>query len=191
MRQLVGCATCARVEWIDQCFPCHLFRDCPESLRPCEKESDDEAGIATNESSDEEAPAPEQRQRKLLKDDDGYYVLDAHAIHELLDVNKYIEAWPQIPREELHASSVQHPDHPEYRWLLNTRRVPMQKPAEATSTTATTTEPQLPRCAGIGVSGEPVWLCKSCTTALCRPEPLMPFFALANWNWGGLVHPLF
>ena len=39
-----------------------------------------------------EAPAPEQRQGKLLKDDDGYYVLDAHAIHELLDVNKYIEA---------------------------------------------------------------------------------------------------
>ena len=191
MRQLVGCATCARVEWIDQCFPCHLFSDCPESLRPCEKESDDEAGIATNESSDEEAPAPEQRQGKLLKDDDGYYVLDAHAIHELLDVNKYIQAWPQIPREELHASSVQHPGHPEYRWLLNTRRVPMQKPAEATTTNATTTEPQLPRCAGIGASDQPVWLCKSCTTALCRPEPGMPFFALANWNWGGRVHPLF
>jgi len=191
MRQLVGCATCARVEWIDQCFPCHLFKDCPVSLRPCEKESDDEAEIATDESADEVTPTPEQRRGKLLKDDDGYYVLDARAIHELLDVNKYIEAWPLIPREELHASSVQHPSHPEYRWLLNTRRVPMQKPAEATAATAATTEPQLPRCAGIGVSGEPVWLCKSCTTALCRPEPLMPYFALANWNWGGRVHPLF
>ena len=37
----------------------------------------------------------------------------------------------------------------------------------------------------------PIWLCKSCTTALCRPEPVMPFFALANWNWGGQLHPLY
>ena len=36
-----------------------------------------------------------------------------------------------------------------------------------------------------------MWLCKSCTTALCRPEPLLPFFALANWNWGGRLHPLY
>jgi hypothetical protein len=193
MRQLLGCATCARVEWIDQCFPCHLFRDCPESLRPCEKDSANEAGMATDESSDEETPATEQRRGKLLKDGDGFYVLDAHAIHELLDVNKYIDAWPQIPREELHASSVQHPGHPEYRWLLNTRRVPVQKSAAATTAAAdaATTGSQLPRCAGIGIADEPVWLCKSCTTALCRPDPLMPFFALANWNWGGRVHPRF
>jgi len=188
MRQLIGCATCARVEWIDHCFPCYLFKECPESLRPSEKETDDEGETLHNDSGDEETPAPEQRRGKLLKDKDGLYVLDAHAIHELLDVNKYIEAWPQIPREELHASSVQHPDHPEYRWLLNTRRVPVQMPAEAA---AATTEFQLPKCAGVGSVDEPVWLCKSCTTALCRPDPLMPFFALANWNWGGRVHPLF
>ena len=36
-----------------------------------------------------------------------------------------------------------------------------------------------------------MWLCKKCTTALCRPEPVMPFFALANWNWGGRLHPLY
>jgi len=159
-------------------------------LRPCEKESDDEAGVATDDSDNEETPAPEQRRGKLLKDNDGFYVLDAHAIHELLDVNKYIEAWPQIPREELHASSVQHPGHPEYRWLLNTRRVPVQMPAEPAAAAATT-ERQLPKCAGVGVSDKPVWLCKSCTTALCRPDPVMPFFALANWNWGGRIHPLF
>ena len=138
MRQLIGCATCARVQWIDQCFPCHLFRECPESLRPCEQEDDDEAGMATDESSDQETPATEQRRGKLLKDEDGFYVLNVHAIHELLDVNKYIEAWPQIPKEELHASSVQHPGHPEYRWLLNTRRVPVQKTAEVTATIVTT-----------------------------------------------------
>ena len=34
MRQRVGCATCAKVSWIDSCFPCFLFQDCPAVLRP-------------------------------------------------------------------------------------------------------------------------------------------------------------
>ena len=114
-------------------------------------------------------------------------MLDAHAINELLDVNKYIEAWPQLPTEALHAPSLQHPSYPEYRWLLNTRRVPVQ----ASSSDSAATEHGLPKCAGVGVKDEPLWLCKSCITALCRPEPLMPFFALANWNWGGRLHPLY
>ncbi len=114
-------------------------------------------------------------------------MLDAHAINELLDVNKYIEAWPQIPTEELHASSVQHPSHPEYRWLLNTRRVPLQ----ASSSDSAATEHGLPKCAGVGIKDRPLWLCKSCTKALCRVEPVMPFFALSNWNWGGRLHPLY
>ena len=84
-------------------------------------------GEAAEEATDEEEPATEQRRGRLLKNEIGYYVLDAHAINELLDVNKYIEAWPQIPTEELHASSAQHPSHPEYRWLLNTRRVPRRR----------------------------------------------------------------
>ena len=64
---------------------------------------------AAEEATDEEEPATEQRRGRLLKHEIGYYVLDAHAINKLLDVKKYIEAWPQIPAEELHASSVQHP----------------------------------------------------------------------------------
>jgi hypothetical protein len=189
MRQLVGCATCAKVSWIDRCFPCHLFQDCPDALRPREENDADDAEpeAAAEESSDEEAPATEQRRGRLLKDEDGFYVIDAHKINELLDVNKYIEAWPQIPKEELHASSVEHPSHPEYRWLLNTRRVPVQ----ASSSGSAATEHELPKCAGVGIKDRPLWLCKSCTTAICRPEPVMPFFALANWNWGGRVHPLY
>ena len=90
-------------------------------------------------------------------------------------------------RDRLHASSVQHPSHPEYRWLLNTRRVPLQ----AASSDSAATEHGPPTCAGVGIKDRPLWLCKSCTTALCRPEPVMPFFALANWNWGGRLHPLY
>ena len=47
------------------------------------------------EATDEEAPATEQRRGRLLKDENGYYVIDPHEINELLDVKKYIEAWPQ------------------------------------------------------------------------------------------------
>ena len=131
MRQLVGCATCARVDWIATFFPCFLFKDCPDSLLPKPDDTDDEESEA-NISSDEEASAKEQRGGKLLKDEDGYYVADPHKIHQLLDVSKYIEAWPLIPIEELHASSVQHPTYPQYRWLLNTRRVPAKESENAT-----------------------------------------------------------
>ena len=129
-------------------------------------------------------------------------VIDAHQIHDLLDVEKYIQSWPLIPKEELYASSVQHPRHPNYRWLLNTRRVPMATPGtaaehvgdidtSASSHVGVATEHTTPSSAGVGMPDEPVWLCKSCTTALCRREPMMPFHALSNWSWGGRVHPAF
>ena len=56
MRQLVGCATCAKVSWIDSCFPCYLFQDCPDELRSRkENDTDDTDNDATLEkSSDEE-----------------------------------------------------------------------------------------------------------------------------------------
>ena len=189
MRQRVGCATCAKVAWIENCFPCFLFQDCPDEVRP-QTQSDAESSeseASEEEAAEEEVPATEHRRGRLLKNENGYYVIDAHAINEPLDVNKYIEAWPQIPTEELHASSVQHPSHSEYRWLLNTRRVPLQ----TASSDPAATEHGLPRCAGVGIKDQPLWLCKACTTALCRPEPLMPFYALANWNWGGRLHPLY
>jgi hypothetical protein len=88
-------------------------------------------------------------------------------------VNKYIEAWPQIPREELHASAVQHPCHPEYRWLLNTRRVPVQ----ASSSDSDATEHELPKCAGVGIKEQPLWLCKSCTKA---PPRLMAGYIMES-----------
>ena len=97
----------------------------------------------------------------LLRDDAGYYVRSVAAIDALLDVRKYVTAWPLIPPEELHASSIQHPAHPDYRWLLNTRRVPtrdddsMALAASASdvaaehATAASCHEPQLPPCAGV------------------------------------------
>ena len=40
MRQLLGCATCAKVDWIEDFYPCYLFKECPEVILP---NCDDEA----------------------------------------------------------------------------------------------------------------------------------------------------
>ena len=43
-------------------------------------------------------------------------------VHKLLDVQRYHNRWPKIPKHELFASSIQHPYVPEWRWLLHTNR---------------------------------------------------------------------
>ena len=86
-------------------------------------DSRSEAESSTESSGDEGTPA---RRSTLLQDDAGYYVSSAEAINTLLDVRAHIKAWPRIPPEELHASSMHHPTYPEYRWLLHTRRIPAQ-----------------------------------------------------------------
>ena len=50
------------------------------------------------------------------------------------------------------------------------------------ATAASCHEPQLPPCAGVAAPDTPVWICFQCAKALCRPTPVMPFFALSNWN---------
>ena len=59
------------------------------------------------------------------------------------------------------------------------------------ATAASCHAPQLPPCAGVAAPDTPVWICIQCAKALCRPTPVMPFFALSNWNWGGRLHPLY
>ncbi len=97
----------------------------------------------------------------------------------------YIDAWGKIPIEELHASSVQHPDHESMRWLLHTRRVPKTEESEGA-------DAALPRCAGVGTKDARVWACWTCLSSLCRRSgPVMPDLALANWMWLGRLHPLY
>ena len=63
MRQRIGCATCAKVSWIDDCFPCFLFQDCPDGLRPRTKNDSDgsQTEASEEESTDEDASAKHQR----------------------------------------------------------------------------------------------------------------------------------
>ena len=62
---------------VDSCFPCFLFQNCPEALRPRTQNDSDDSETeeqAAEEATDEEAPATEQHRGRLLKDENGYYV---------------------------------------------------------------------------------------------------------------------
>ena len=95
-RQRVACAVCALVDWIDEMRPCYLFKECPGPLKcredhlPSETETEDEYGEPT---SNKEHHGP------LLKDEDGYYVIDAEQIHYYLDVEKYTDPGRRFQRK--------------------------------------------------------------------------------------------
>ena len=130
-------------------------------------------------------------------------IVDPDEVDKIFGVQHYIAAWPKIPTEELHASSVQHPQHPNMHWLLHSRRVPKHAaqsdsalPSDQTTASQETehgVQPPVstPRCAGVGKEDETVWTCFDCARNLCKQNPQMPPLALANWMWLGRVHHLF
>lgn len=73
------------------------------------------------------------------------------------------------------------------RWLLHTRRVPVQR-RPAVQPLGAAVEPA---CAGVGNADVPCWLCRDCASALCKHEPSMPKCALANDFWLGRERPEF
>ena len=91
--------------------------DCEGSEHGSDKEDVAEAASATKR-----GPA--------LRDAENYcYFGPAERIRALLDVEEYKKVVPLCPVEELYASSVQHPEHPDWRWLLHVRRVPVISPS--------------------------------------------------------------
>ena len=167
-RTEAACAICAQKDWIEHRYKLSLFGTAPEMGRRT---------MTQDDSSDDE----EWKQHIFQKVEDVYFIQNPLAVHALLDVDRYCTRWPQIPKEELHASSVQHPEMPSWRWLLHSRRVPFQE--------ATGTCPEMPHgkppCAGIGDVQGLVWACKECIRDLCIMKPKMPLAALANDNWIG------
>ena len=79
----------------------------------------------------------------------------------------------------------QHPSLPHMRWLIHTKRVPVLQRAPAQVGAGR------PPCAGVGDPEQTAWLCHECASHLCRSDPKMPPQALANWFWGGRLHPLY
>ena len=99
------------------------------------------------------------RQPDLVKHGDVYYLQSPEAVNALLKVARYAFRWPLIPAVELHASSVQHPLHPEWRWLLHVKRVPVKPDADGGPCGAAQPADERPRCAGIGDENALVWTC--------------------------------
>ena len=222
-RRQEACAVCARKDWLEARLQCHLWKALPGGdAGELAEEREAEAGAAAEDS--QEGSEDEERRRRAkrrLRDADGvYYVGDAAKVHQHLGVEHYAQAMPRIPLEELHASSVQHPRFPTFRWLLHTRRVPTrpQEPGSASQSSGLPQEtahrargrdhgsdgaaepvsepgpdsPALPRCAGVGVEESKVWICRHCRDALCvRDDIAMPGPALANLMWGGREHPAY
>ena len=204
-RESVGCAVCATQEWTERMRRCYMFRGLPLGQEASVEttEVEDEQKPTGELSEDEEEDKPQLRQG-LLKDKDGlYYFGPPEVIDAFLSTARYAERWPQIPAEELHASSVQHPKHPEFRWLLHTRRVPVQDVAatahvadngSATARASVETVPDAearPPCAGVGDPDATVLLCRWCAKNVCHRKPTLPQRALANDLWGGREQPLF
>ena len=66
-----------------------------------------------DEEEDEEAETVEENNRpcRLINHNMVYYVQNPEAVNALLSVERYAARWPLKPISELHASSVQHPEH--------------------------------------------------------------------------------
>ena len=184
-RREVACVVCARKGWLEERHRCHLWKAFPDG--DAGDFGEDEEEKAEGEASSEDEASRRQKRRALLRDADGVYNFgDAAKVNQILGVEHYAKAMPRIPLEELHASSAQHPRHPEYRWLLHTRRVPTEL------TASEPVDPSLPRCAGVGVEESTVWVCKQCRDSLCVRHSIgMPGPALANLMWAGREHPDF
>ena len=190
-RKQEACVVCARKDWTQHRHRCYLWKVFPDT-QPTDLAEDEVAEDVGSE--DEGSRKP--KSRELLRDADGvYYFGDAAVVNKFLGVEHYAKAMPRIPLEELHASSVQHPKHSSYRWLLHTRRAPTLQgsfPCDAHELVREypTEEDQLPSCAGVVVEDSKVWLCKQCRDALCMKWDInMPGPALANLMWGGREHP--
>ena len=168
----VACVLCARKDFIEHRHMLNLFAQPPENHlsvefgRSEEKQEDD-------------------KPTRLIKHKHVYYLQKPESVNGLLSVERYAARWPLIPVAELHASSIQHPLHPEWRWLLHSRRVPVQAVASEEASNVAQLADDRPRCTGIGDEDCHVWSCWDCLMDVVAQKPKMPVNACANDNWIG------
>ena len=181
-----ACAICTKKDWLEHRHKLHLFSEPPANI--VSENADAKREAAEDSDGEEGSNAKTLSVASLLKHEGIYYLRSPEKVNALLDVSRYAGRWPLIPTEELHASSVQHPDHPEWRWLLHSRRVPVLDDSLTEALRASdASQPvdTLPTCAGIGDPAVPVWACWECLTDLGAVKPKMPRDACANDNWIG------
>ena len=122
-----ACAICAQKDYLEQRHKLSLFGSLPQqhATEQCADAASDVGDV-----SEGEGEARAASSRTLLKHRGVYYLQSPEGVQKLLDVERYRQRWPLIPVDELHASSVQHPKHAEWRWLLHSRRVPVKVPVD-------------------------------------------------------------
>ena len=129
---MIACANCAVKDWIEQRVQIYLFakpngrtsRFVNVSSQQVHGESEGIQGYETEESKNNSGEPPPAASCSYYKKDDCLCIGEPDKVDKILGVQHYIAAWPKIPIEELHSSSVQHPHHLCMRWLLHSRRVP-------------------------------------------------------------------
>jgi len=176
-RSEAACAICARLDWKEHRVKLNLFA-APPAVSDAKQDD-----LSEQSSSEETDTTALTRKRPVVWSDGVAFVQNPKRVQELLSVERYQERWPLIPQEELHASSIQHPHDPSWRWLLHSRRVPVLPNSGALQPAAE--DPDRPPCAGIGDASMPVWSCRECQQDLCDPLPKLPLNAVANDNWIG------
>ena len=138
-----ACCFCARLDWLENRFPIKIFAAIPEEdtgeeemvgNAPVDEEvmdtsdpldHDHNDGGEHDEDGAEPIGAP--KPARFSYDKDGALRLrNPFVVDKLLSVYRYEQRWDKIPRGELHASAVDHPFHPGWRWLLHTRCVPVE-----------------------------------------------------------------
>ena len=170
-----ACVLCQQKDWVENRHKLCLFGKPPAeilangpgasvvpehallSLVPEEAVVDGELDAA-------ELPSSACASHSLLQRGGVYYLQSPEGVHELLSVERYAQRWSLIPLSELHASSVQHPEHSEWRWLLRVRRAPTMAPPAASSAAAAGCDlaDTRPPCAGVGDPDAVVWVCWDC-----------------------------
>jgi hypothetical protein len=176
-RSEAACAICARLDWKEHRVKLNLFA-APPAVSDAKEED-----LSEQSSDDDWKTTAASKKAPVVWFDGVAYLQNPKRVQELLSVERYQERWPLIPQEELHASSIQHPDNPSWRWLLHSRRVPVLPNSGALQPAPE--DPDRPPCAGIGDASMPVWSCRACQQDLCGPHPKLPLNAVANDNWIG------
>ena len=111
-----ACAICARKDFLENRHKLHLLAETPTNTTSETANAEN----ATENSDEEVDPSATTLSTRALRKHRGiYYLQSPDQVHQLLDVKRYSQRWPLISAEELHVSSIQHPYHPEWRWLLH------------------------------------------------------------------------
>ena len=154
-----ACVICAQKDYLEHRYKMSLFGEAPKGVTS-------EGSLAKNTEAEEEEDGPAERCSRqdriaysLVKHNGVYYMQSPEKAQVFLNVDRYHERWPLIPTEHLHASSVQHPHHPEWRWLLHTRRVPVMPDADVSQLPASVVGPDFGKLQNVQALGIPLVSC--------------------------------